>query len=399
MPMSRGWTVIVGALLTFLALGLFFPLTFAMTMPLLGVLSAAWLFYKKELARGFDGPLLLWLAVIAALAFASILWADNPAGAQRRALNVVGLFAGCYPLFIVMRRMPGEAREAFQRIFPFVFLAAAAFFAMEFLTDYPLSRMAKSWTKPDFPAHSLNKNVAAITMLLPFAVYFCLRQKRYLLLGVIAAAVLIVLQKTDSQSAQLATLVMMVTAPTVHFFPRAVPMLGLAGILAILVLMPYISPVLFKTMAEPLSRFGGIMDKSSSSMRLENYDFIARKIDERPLTGFGIDATRFLKFDTEQVYFKANTIIHPHNLPLQVWIEFGMIGVAIFFCAFLFLALRIFTAPASFRVFACAIFFSMMVFMMVSWSMWANWLVAFIFAVASLLVMTGRGMGSHAEAS
>src|SRR5436190_23671517 len=61
--------------------------------------------------------------------------------------------------------------------------------------------------------------------------------------------------------------------------------------------------------------------------RLEIWDFVSRYALRHPLHGFGIEATRAVEaFDSQQIYQKKATILHPHNFAIQMWIEFGLIG-------------------------------------------------------------------------
>src|SRR3546814_3641058 len=61
--------------------------------------------------------------------------------------------------------------------------------------------------------------------------------------------------------------------------------------------------------------------------RIEIWRFAAEKAAERPLTGWGFDATRVLGRIAESEVFSGRTLaLHPHNLSLQVWLELGGVG-------------------------------------------------------------------------
>ncbi len=67
----------------------------------------------------------------------------------------------------------------------------------------------------------------------------------------------------------------------------------------------------------------GLVPKIGDSWaaRLQIWSFAAERIAEKPLVGWGIDASRT---------FDPNIPIHTHNFVLQVWLELGLVGALIF---------------------------------------------------------------------
>ncbi|MDC0033942.1 AIR synthase-related protein, partial [Alphaproteobacteria bacterium] len=85
-----------------------------------------------------------------------------------------------------------------------------------------------------------------------------------------------------------------------------------------------------------IGKFGG----SSTAHRLKIYEFSSRKISQRPLLGWGMDASRSIPggdkrakiYDCRQngeittINLGGFVPLHPHNASLQVWLELGAVG-------------------------------------------------------------------------
>jgi len=85
--------------------------------------------------------------------------------------------------------------------------------------------------------------------------------------------------------------------------------------------------------------------KPSAAHRLVIYEFSSRKISEKPIFGWGMDASRSIPGgngvvniqDCRYKQGRATTQrlagmipLHPHNAALQIWLELGAVGVAAF---------------------------------------------------------------------
>jgi exopolysaccharide production protein ExoQ len=109
-----------------------------------------------------------------------------------------------------------------------------------------------------------------------------------------------------------------------------------------------------------LERFPGLTEtadriKISAGHRLMIWSFAGERIAERPLTGWGLDAARAIPGGKEPIRPGETWLpLHPHNAPLQVWLELGVPGAVLFalLVALLWYGLatvawpRIFTAAA-----------------------------------------------------
>lgn len=389
-PLSaKLWPGFLIALCVPLALSLFSPLPFAFFVP---VTALAGLMGVRLATGGWpdiDWPLYRWVAALCALALLSTWWSVDPQGTFERALKTSALLLASLPLLDLARRCPPGLFVRYGLVIPALLLIISLGLSAEILLHYPIYRLLTHQDADSIVYGSyLNKNVAVFVLVLPVALLICARAQKYALalLLVLASALLLVL--TESQAAQLAFIVIMLAWGMHVILPVAGIPLVFATLAVLLCLMPWIAPIAFDTLADKLTESSRIAARASSSARLENWDFISRKIIENPWRGFGMDATRAITdFKSEKLYFASNRIMHPHNFALQVWIEFGLPGV-ILTCGFLgFILRRLLKLPRPGQRLPFAIFCGGITFLFLSWSMWSAWLLAlYIYLSAGLLL-------------
>jgi len=156
------------------------------------------------------------------------------------------------------------------------------------------------------------------------------------------------------------------------------------------------------------------LDPSSSSSnsivyRLHIWDFVARKIAEKPLLGWGAGASKRLGTDAVGILSDSRfgelgepIPVHPHNAILQVWLEYGFFGALFIYVLIargLIIAERhISAAPQRIWVFASgaliACFFGFSFSIASSW-----WLVTVIVSVVLASVFARPAPGAAAQAS
>ena len=116
----------------------------------------------------------------------------------------------------------------------------------------------------------------------------------------------------------------------------------------------------------------------TDSMRLGYWSHAIDWIRERPLRGWGLDASRA---------FGPGIVLHPHNNPLQIWLELGAIG-AVAAAAFWGVVLSRLSRPApdlaTAATAACAAAYLLFG---VNFGVWQDWWLALGALVAMLAVM------------
>jgi O-antigen ligase len=120
----------------------------------------------------------------------------------------------------------------------------------------------------------------------------------------------------------------------------------------------------------------------SWAARIDIWTFTSARMTEKPLFGWGLDASRM---------FKGQIPLHPHDAPLQLWFELGAIGAVLGALAWTFIFWRFAEAAPQRRLYAaagCGTAWSVLVIGAFSFSLWQEWwicLAALGFAACSVL--------------
>ncbi|HEV7285487.1 MAG TPA: O-antigen ligase family protein [Kaistia sp.] len=125
----------------------------------------------------------------------------------------------------------------------------------------------------------------------------------------------------------------------------------------------------------------------SARHRLDIWSFVAERIAERPVLGWGLEASRHLGegrvtqiLDTETDMLP----LHPHNAYLQVWLELGMIGATLALAGCLLVVRAISHLDASIRPAALAAYASTAAMAATSYGIWQSWWMATLMLTALL---------------
>jgi O-antigen ligase len=162
-------------------------------------------------------------------------------------------------------------------------------------------------------------------------------------------------------------------------------------------LMALMAVVLF--MATPLAvwavrhffDYAAIQDAlpKTDSLRMGYWSHAIDWIGERPVRGWGLDASRM---------FGPGIVLHPHNNPLQIWLELGVIG-AVAAAAFWGVVLSRLARPGpSLPAVATAACAAAYLLFGVNFGVWQEWWVALGAVVAMLAAMNAEPAGARGAA-
>ncbi|WP_417485331.1 O-antigen ligase family protein [Maricaulis salignorans] len=183
----------------------------------------------------------------------------------------------------------------------------------------------------------------------------------------------------------------LLAAISTAFWPR--PMIaGIFGVVAGGVLVvPVVLPGLIAVMPE------GLRDSLPLSWvwRLEIWTYVSELIKDKPLFGYGLDASRPLNGEMELAGYQIEMLpMHPHNASLQIWLETGLIGATLLTCALVFLGGRIASASRLTRDQAMAtswVLVSYVSLVLFSYGVWQEWhQAAAALAVTAVLFLGAR---------
>lgn len=389
------WLCFIIGLFLPLAGSVFSPLPFAVFVPAIGVSF----FIGHKIAFG-NWP---WLQtplpglsqlvfVLISLMLISSFWSVTPHATFERAYKVGGLLLGSFSLISVAQHCPPAIWKKYCQLIPLATFLIGLVTCIDIYLSLPLYSALNHVPMEELRPDLLNKNASVFVMALPVSLYIAWKGRSILEISALLFLMALTFILTYSQACQLSILIIILAAfGSLSFLEKITMRAAFISLSFLLITLPWIAPTLFDLLAAKIgAEQEGILGKASAALRLENWDFLSRRILENPLNGFGMDTTRSMKFDTEMLYFKNDSIMHPHNIVLQLWIEFGVFGVIwmLTFFAY-FYALLTKMTPRSRRL-AFLTFCGVMVFLLVSWSIWASWLVALYMYLAAICVLAAK---------
>jgi O-antigen ligase len=286
------------------------------------------------------------------------------------------------------------ARGVF-RFFPLVMIGAGLIIVLDLFAGGLLYNIARENTE-EMNYSRINRSVIAFTfMLLPTLwMLWQARLKHTKKTTLIAAALCgitaLIFYGTESQSAQMA---LGIAAIIFVAFPvrwrAAWVALGLFIIIA-MSFAPWIATWMFDALAANAKTVPWI-SRGYAAERMEIWDFIARKIFENPIYGFGLEAARDIEhFETKNLYNPVDHVLHPHNFILQIWIEFGALGIAFVSALYAVILKAIYEQPEMLRRFLLALFLALSAVAATTYGLWQAWWLGVFIVIAALCAFITR---------
>jgi O-antigen ligase len=203
----------------------------------------------------------------------------------------------------------------------------------------------------------------------------------------IAAAAVFLLDDVSAQAALLASLPM---AVLLYWRPRQIARLAAATVTVFVLTAPLTLP--------QLERIPGLFTaadsfKSSAGHRLLIWSFVGRHIAERPVRGWGLDASRAIPGGNQEARPGQNWLsLHPHNAPLQVWLELGAPGALLYavLIALFWLRLDRLPGPPIYRAAAGGALTAALAPVFAAYGVWQEWWISTLALVLFLVVAMGR---------
>jgi O-antigen ligase len=317
--------------------------------------------------RGLAAPAALFAALLAWGA-ASAVWAPEPRHSLVFAARLSGLFAAALMLAAAAPSVAAPARLTRCLIAGFVValaLAMIAFAGRGWLIQ-PFS------TRPYQPPW-LNQAANGFAILvLPCAAALAGRGRRVAALAFALAAAATVLTLVGS-APKVALGAGLATAAL--FALGGARVARLAAILSVLVIVT--APLTFARL-ERLPRLAEFAEaaKQSAEHRLLIWSFVGDRIAERPLAGWGLDAARAIPGGGEPIRHGETWLpLHPHNAPLQLWLELGVPGAVLgaLLAAQLWRALAAACWPRPFAAAAAGSLAAALVASLGTYGIWQEW--------------------------
>jgi len=142
-----------------------------------------------------------------------------------------------------------------------------------------------------------------------------------------------------------------------------------------------------------------LLQQSYATYRLDIWDFVSRKIQENAVFGHGLEFSRgYTDFDMSNKFYTRDSILHPHNSILQIWIELGAVGVAFFVT--ILANLYIFLCKRGNDVLKKTSITMLMFFMLLnsfSYGLWQGWWIGLMFLTSGLILLVSHQRDAYKE--
>lgn len=351
----------------------------------------SYIFIFKEKIPLSKNSLIFALSIFG-LSAASIFWAKFPETSTDKVITLSYLLIPQVLLISLFQKIDVTRLRPYLYFIPIGYTIAYAVICFDFLSDGLLFNSIRGidMNSPANPAEfNRSSTMMALFVLINVSIINLYKSNfQAVLLGVLP--IFIMIYFTNSQSAQFGLLLGLLFY---FLFPYAKKWAWLSLKIIIVSLMisaPFFVTPLYDNFANDLQNIE-IMNQAYAPHRLEMWDYIARYIMQNPWTGFGIEATRDITdFDPRNVFDFAKTTLHPHNFALQIWIEFGVIGILIS-AAFMWKALSLIQSQ-NFNAQRLMLSTTMaaMVPLASAHGIWQGWWLVFLFNLAAWCILIGR---------
>jgi O-antigen ligase len=300
-------------------------------------------------------------------------------------LRLLGLFAAGLALAVAAERVAAPRRLC---LFALAGTALGAALALgDLLSAGGLSQFVSIRS---FAGARLNQIAVWLAVLaLPFGAFLAGRGRPTL--GVATAAAMAVVVYTLDGTAAKAALALSLPVAALLYFRRAA-IARLAAALAVLVILT--APLTLPRLERLPALFAAADQfKDSAGHRLLIWSFAGDRIAERPFLGWGLDASRAIPGGSDEIRPAQNWLpLHPHDAALQVWLELGAPGAALFALLVGFVWLRLAEAPWP-PVYAAAAgggLAATLAVALAGWGIWQEWWLGTLgLALFLVLVMAG----------
>ena len=162
------------------------------------------------------------------------------------------------------------------------------------------------------------------------------------------------------------------------------------GILILSFILPFILKPIQNTIPEDVL-MEGLLKEASIIHRFDVWNFTITEIEKSPLYGHGIESQRSMKSDQWMEHQKADSILHAHNVILQIWIEFGVIGILLGSLFLIYCFKSIYdTEDLNKRRLYLTIFTALFCCAMTGYGFWQSWQIGTFFLFSATAIAMAR---------
>lgn len=363
------------------------PRAAGLVVPLFAlIVIVATVSYRRRLAD-LKSSCWLYLAVVLLVCFLSVFWSpDHSIGLERFSKLVLFLPLGAALIVLTAKGLIVTDSRFFWALSGGVFISTCLL-GLHIYTDGGVYALLNSTETEAIAVHAANR--PAVVLVLCFSAgVLALQQIGHGHLAVpLGLTLLVFLFFSTSQTAFFGAWVWLLTFFAFTLGPSISRNLVVFGGAGFILLQPALIISFQQFDTERTIEYGA----GSVGARLDVWYAVSHKILESPFYGHGVEAARSITdWSVEFVYYQGNSMLHPHNGILQIWLEFGLIGAVIAIFGWVWVSRRLIylsdrTMPAVGALLATSLFV-----LTVSHGLWQSWWVWSLFGVAALTIQVVR---------
>ncbi len=355
---------------------------------------------RRQAGLVLRSPLALALAGLVLWAGASVLWAPEPLGSLRLVAKLTGLFGAGLVLVSGALVVARDGASALYRPLRIAGLVTIALLAVEWASQARLNTLLRELLggTTGNPLNLMNRGsvIASLTVWLaatamardpgpwrhPAVAPLFLATAFLVFLGLTMTVVPVAL----ACGAVLWLVIWLARRRSVRILA------------AVVALLAAVAPLLPRFAVDPAA-FGARLQALPFSLqhRLHMWNYVAERIAEHPLRGWGVDASRWFQAgditmrDLMSTYqFEVQLLpLHPHNGVLQVWLELGLPGAVLLTAVVVLLLLGIerYSVSRAAMASGIAVLTTFGVIAGLSYGIWQSWWLATAWLVAAFAVI------------
>lgn len=317
-------------------LSIYYPRAMALVCTIVALAALAYGWRRRAWAAPHR-PLAAAMAALLGWALLSTLWALDVGWALKDMVSLTSLALLTLGAVSAAGRMDEADRRALLWAIVAGMTVALAFTTMELVFDGVLLRYRTTYTY-DVSTVMKPGNTVALVLLAPATAALITLERRRLALA-FALVGMTVLFFTYSDAARLGLAAMVVAGVLMLVAPRVGRMAVMAGV-AVAVMGMSTAAYLLPPPQQMWESFPHL--RNSAHHRLHIWHFVGQRIAEHPVLGWGLNSSRVMPGAEEKTIFtrihpdgtpenfeESNLPLHPHNAPLQWWLELGGVGAAL----------------------------------------------------------------------
>jgi exopolysaccharide production protein ExoQ len=319
-------------------------------------------------------------ASLLALALASCWWAPDPLEALDGIARLTA--AGLAGLVVLSkaRRLDADGSRRLQRALLGGFVAGLAVLLLEMASRYALqpqnSLFVHLFGAPAAYDAYLNRSKTVLALLFPLVLAIAWRRFGPLAAAALAACCAVAFVVGESLTAALALATALGGAAA---FGIVGPRIAAAALAAFVFAAP---------LATALPALDALAHRRDLTMsiyhRASIWQFVGTRIADKPVLGWGMHASRTMPGGHDTIGGTAELIpLHPHNAPLQIWLELGGIGAALMAALLGFLAINC-SGPPVRRIVLGATLVTAIAIASLSYGLWQGWWFATLWLLAAM---------------